>query len=171
MRAITANSEYEDRLASRSPPGAFRVPVERALPISYEAQCDIRRVTGERRKSSLHLTSGYAPLFTHSSSHGREPSPEEEEHLRFLHPPPENPKTRVQHKLEEKHAFDKKCDPNLKKRMNEPKKYPNLNKKVSRKFVPACTDQPTYAYAAHCQGNSERTHSAKEANNRARWRN
>ncbi|EPY25496.1 hypothetical protein STCU_06747 [Strigomonas culicis] len=169
MREITYNNEYDRRVAERTAPGVFRVPVERALPISYEAQCDLRHVTGERRRSSLHLESGYAALFTKSASRGRELSPDEEARLDFLQAKEDNPRRVVEERLREKHAYVRRSDPTARQSYNEPKVLPNLHKKARPDFLPQCVDRHTVVSEVHIAGNQERKKAAAAAVNGKAW--
>lgn len=126
------------RVADRTSAGPFVVPVEHALPLSYEAQVDIVAVTGKPRPHQ-HVPGHYAPLFTST-----EMTPEEKAALGWLTPSENNSKVVVQRRLEEKHRLYRTSDPNARRAYNEPKRMPNLlHKKCAENFVPEAYSKPT----------------------------
>lgn len=167
----TRNSEYERLLALREEPDDFYIPVKRPLPLSYEAQCDQRYLTGAPRRNSLHAVSDFAPLFTRSA---RPMSATEKERLGFLVPPRDSPKEQTLRVLQERHQYDRHCDPDAKILFNTPKQLPNLNQKVAADFVPECAAKLTVSADMRFSGNvihiNEVCTTTRDAQGRAAWR-
>lgn len=129
----------------------FQVPTS-PLPLSYAAQRDSEWLRGSQRRRRGPTGSGYAPLFSKASTSplaSRELSPVEQEALRFLTPPKQN------RKLEGQTHYTR-SDPKARALFNEPKKMPNLHRRVPADFKAECVEKPTCSFSNHCEGNEAR---------------
>lgn len=135
----------------------FQVPTT-PLPQSYAAQQDSERARGSHGRRRGHTASGYAPLFTKSSTSplaSRELSPMEQEALKFLTPSKQSPKAKSLERLEAQ-AHYTPSDPKARILFNEPKRMPDLHRRVPVDFKAECVDKPTTSFEHHCEGNGER---------------
>ncbi|KPA75216.1 hypothetical protein ABB37_08531 [Leptomonas pyrrhocoris] len=129
----------------------FQVPSS-PLPLSFAAQQDIERTHGSQSRRRGPTGSGYAPLFTKASTSplaSRELSPTERASLQFLTPAKRSPKT-------ESLARHTPSDPKARMLFNEPKRMPNLHRRVPPDFKAACAERYTCCSENHCTGNGER---------------
>lgn len=136
----------------------FQVPTT-PLPLSFAAQQDTARSRGSQsRRRAGQSGSGYAPLFSRASSTpvtSRDLSPKEQAALKFLTPSKRSPKAETLEKLEAQ-AHYTPSNPKARVLFNEPKKMPNLHRRVPPNFKAACVEKPTCSFANHCAGNEER---------------
>jgi hypothetical protein len=135
----------------------FQVPTS-PLPLSFAAQQDSARARGSQGRRRGQASSGYAPLFTKASTtplSSRELSPVERDALKFLTPSKRSPKAATLEKLEAQAQYAP-SNPRTRVLFNEPKKMPNLHRRVPPNFKAACAEKYTCSFANHCAGKEER---------------
>ncbi|KAI5686813.1 hypothetical protein MNV84_03472 [Leishmania braziliensis] len=173
LNAQTHNRSYACRLrrqrrASIIEDHYFRVP-KTPLPLSYEAQCDIDYVAGRQHRGRVQVDSGYAPLFSKSSTWTPEAMTTAERcALQCLTPPERSPMMETLEKLKSQGHY-KPSDPMARIRFNEPAHMPNLHRRIPAECVPACSTKPTMCFEKHCEGNAERATHNMAAKEYATW--
>lgn len=121
----TRNQQYEKKLANNGAGrlvSRYRVPVNRPLPVR---SLDIAQVS---RKKNFNVESVLAPLFGGAAGDAAK--------VDFLVPAENNPRRMIEEK--KKREERPRGSTEIKQRMNEPKHMPNLDKKVSKNFIPRC---------------------------------
>ncbi|EKG00655.1 hypothetical protein TCSYLVIO_008385 [Trypanosoma cruzi] len=121
------NDPYAKKVAhgpSCGPVSRYRVPVSRPLPLhTLEAIPD-------RRERALNVESSLAPLFRGSTEGAALPD--------FLTPSGNNRRREIEERKKQEQRV--RSDPDAKRRANEPRRMPNLERKVPRGFVPQCAN-------------------------------
>ncbi|KPI84754.1 hypothetical protein ABL78_6199 [Leptomonas seymouri] len=148
----------------------FQVPTT-PLPLSFTAQLDNERARGSQGRRRGPTGSGYAPLFSKASTSplaSRELTSVERDALQCLKPSAHSPRAEMQEKLEAMGHYIP-SDPHARTRFNEPKRMPNLHRRVPRGFTAACAQRQTCCFLNHCTANEERTAQKSGSKERAQW--
>lgn len=132
------NQQYEKKLANNAAVrlvSRYRVPVDRPLPVNS------LEVSQTRHKKDFKVQSFLAPLFGRSGTGAAE--------LSFLIPAKNNPRRMIEEKKKSEERPRSSND--IKQRINEPKHMPNLDKKVSKNFIPRCATASTHSSASYIE--------------------